>query len=86
MAERYTGEVRDGAVVLDPGSAPPPDGSRVHVEVVTTPEVDTDPSAAEAAPIPTLAERLKTVIGAAPGLPHDLAGQHDHYLHGQPKR
>lgn len=34
----------------------------------------------------TLAERLSSVIGKAEGLPTDLADQHDHYLHGQPKR
>jgi hypothetical protein len=36
--------------------------------------------------IPTLYERLKCVIGKAKGLPPDLALNHDHYLHGQPKR
>ena len=36
-------------------------------------------------PMPTLAERLKDVIGIAPGLPSDLAENHDHYLHGKPK-
>ena len=36
--------------------------------------------------IPTLYERLKDIIGSAKGLPPDLARNHDHYLHGQPKR
>jgi hypothetical protein len=29
---------------------------------------------------------LKDVIGKAAGLPKDLAENHDHYLHGQPKK
>lgn len=34
----------------------------------------------------SLADRLRSVIGKARGLPPDLAAQHDYYLHGQPKR
>jgi hypothetical protein len=49
--------------------------------VETYVEVETDESKT-----PTLAERLKSVIGTAQGLPSDLAAQHDHYLHGLPKR
>ncbi|MEX2176820.1 MAG: hypothetical protein WD872_20805 [Pirellulaceae bacterium] len=33
-----------------------------------------------------LAERLGKIIGIAEGLPSDLAEQHDHYLHGRPKK
>jgi len=32
-----------------------------------------------------LAERLRSAIGVAKGLPPDLARNHDHYLHGRPK-
>jgi hypothetical protein len=35
---------------------------------------------------PTLAERLLKLAGTVPGLPSDLAEQHDHYLHGTPRR
>jgi hypothetical protein len=35
---------------------------------------------------PTLAERFADVIGTVPDLPSDMADQHDHYLHGTPKR
>ena len=77
MAETFTGEVRGGVVVFE-GSPPLPDGTKVRVE-----RVDRDRETAET---PTLAERLAPVIGAAVGLPSDLAAQHDHYLHGLPKR
>ena len=34
----------------------------------------------------TLYERYKNVAGIAKGLPPDLAEQHDHYIHGTPKK
>ena len=76
MAQTYIGEIRDGVVVFE--GAPPPlaAGTRVRVEPIE-PEEDSTP---------TLAKRLKPIIGAAKGLPADLAEQHDHYLHGSPKR
>lgn len=72
------GTVRNGLVFLD---APQqlPDGTRVEVVVRTLPE-----DAGEAKP--SLAERLLKHAGAVPGLPPDLADQHDHYIHGTPKR
>ena len=33
-----------------------------------------------------LAEKLRRWAGKCKGLPSDLARNHDHYLHGQPKR
>ncbi|MBV8488344.1 MAG: hypothetical protein JO161_08695 [Planctomycetaceae bacterium] len=77
MAETFTGEVRGGVVVFE-GSPPFPDGTKVRIE-----RVETDGESAETL---TLAERLESVIGTAVGLPADLAAQHDHYLHGLPKR
>ena len=78
MAESYMGTVRGGVVVFEEDPPPLPDGTKVWIEPV---EVETEESTT-----PTLAERLKPVIGAAQGLPSDLAAQHDHYLHGLPKR
>ena len=69
----YEGEVRNGVVVLDEGIALT-DGTRVRVEPVAEPSRR------------TLAERLKNVIGIVEGLPSDFALNHDHYLHGQPKK
>jgi len=69
----YKGHVENGIVVLDePASFP--EGTKVRVEP--------DESAREL----TLAERLKDVIGIVKGLPPDFAAQHDHYIHGTPKR
>ena len=70
---RYTGQVKNGVVVLD-GKPALPDGVRVTVEPV------------EPGPSRSLAERMKSVIGIAKGLPKDLAENHDHYLHGRPKK
>ncbi len=70
----YTGKVKDGVVVLD-GPSRPPDGATVRVEEVSpTPDQ------------PSWAEVFKDLIGAAEGLPEDLAENHDHYIHGAPKR
>jgi hypothetical protein len=69
----YRGHIENGAVVLDE-PAPLPDGVKVRVE----PE--------ESEGERTLAERLKDVVGILKGLPSDFAAQHDHYIHGTPKR
>ncbi len=69
----YKGHVENGVVVLDePASFP--EGAKVRV--------GPDESGREL----TLAERLKDVIGIVKGLPPDFAAQHDHYIHGTPKR
>jgi hypothetical protein len=75
MAETFMGEIRNGVVVFE--GTPPllPEGTRVRVELIESPQ--------EAR---TLAGRLEDVIGKADGLPADLAENHDHYLHGLPKR
>jgi hypothetical protein len=76
MAQRSTGELKNGVVVFGDGTPPLSKGSRLKIEVVEA-----------ARPLArTLAERLASVVGRADGLPDDLAAQHDHYLHGQPKR
>ena len=69
----YRGHVENGVVVLDePASLP--EGAKVRVEL-EAPEREL-----------TLAERLKDVVGILKGLPADFAAQHDHYIHGTPKR
>ena len=75
MAETYTGQVVNGVIVLDEGCPPLPEGMKVRVEPDgTNRELD------------ALQQLLLDVAGKAQGLPEDLAEQHDHYLHGQPKR
>jgi hypothetical protein len=70
----YRGRVKDGVIVLEPPAALP-EGSEVDVSPKAEPEV-----------IPTLNERFKDVIGILDELPSDMAENHDHYVHGAPKR
>ena len=69
----YRGKVKNGVIVLN-AEATLPEGTEVNVEPV--------PGAVRR----TLAERLGDLIGSMPELPSDMAAQHDHYLHGAPKR
>jgi hypothetical protein len=70
----YRGHVQNGVVVLDemPNL---PEGAEVQVAVVV-------PGAEES----TLGSRLMKFAGTLEGLPSDLARNHDHYLHGAPKK
>lgn len=69
------GHIRNGTVVLDE-PVKLPDGTSVEVDVRTVTAVHEGP---------TLYERMRDVIGIAPGLPADMAENHDHYIHGTPK-
>jgi len=71
----YPGHVKNGVIVLDE-PVRLPEGAAVRVELAGDSEA--------AKPLPTLAERLKDVIGIVEG-PPDLAASHDHYAHGKPK-
>jgi hypothetical protein len=75
MGESYTGQVRNGVVVFDEGGNPFPEGIRVKVAPMDRDEAVED-----------LSRRLLELAGTVEGLPSDLAEQHDHYLHGTPKR
>jgi hypothetical protein len=75
----YRGHVKDGTVVLH-DDARLPDGTEVNIEPVEAAASVAEPE------LPTLYERFKDVIGMATGLPPDFAEQHDHYIHGTPKR
>jgi hypothetical protein len=74
----YRGIVKNGVVVLGEG-AKLAEGTEVHIEPVARGE-------STAGEGPTLLEQLSDVIGSVPELPPDMAQQHDHYLHGAPKR
>ena len=67
------GTIKNGTIVLD---QPPslPDGERV--------EVDLKPIAQAQ---PTFIDLLE-FAGCMPDMPADFAAQHDHYIHGTPKR
>ena len=70
---QYEGHVAGGVIVLD-DKANLPEGTRVQVVPIAPQEPR------------TLAEKFQNVIGKASGLPDDMAAQHDHYIHGSPKR
>ena len=71
------GKIKGGAVILDePGALP--DGTVVRVE-----PVEADGAREEGA---SLSEKLLRLAGTVKGLPPDLARNHDHYLHGLPKK
>ena len=74
----YRGVVKNGVVVLREGTGLP-DGTEVRIEPIVRGE--NLPSEG-----PTLTEQFGNVIGMVPELPADMAAQHDHYLHGAPKR
>ena len=67
------GIVRNGVIVTADG-APLPEGTRVLITI--------EPSAADGQ---ALQQYLLGQAGTVPGLPRDLAEQHDHYAHGKPK-
>jgi hypothetical protein len=76
----YRGRVENGVIRLD--DAPVlPEGTEVEACVLAE-----SSSQADEQTVPSLYERLKDVVGKVKGLPPDFAENHDHYLHGQPKR
>jgi len=79
----YHGVVKEGRVEFD--GETPEDGSRVDVTVSPTPSVHPEADSAET-PQTTLYEVMKGLIGKAEGLPPDFARNHDHYIHGAPKK
>jgi hypothetical protein len=76
----YEGHVKNGMVVVDdPVSLA--DGTKAEVEIAVPASSDT-PDLLE----PTLYEQLAPLVGAAKGLPPDLARSHDHYLHREVRK
>ena len=74
----FEGTVINGRIVLDEVPVIP-DGTRVKVEVVSEPASRRDQTGSSLA---TLLE----FAGLVKDLPPDMARNHDHYLHGAPKR
>ena len=72
----YKGKVKNGMVVLQEGVSLPED-AEVNVELV-------GPSGPKQPP--SWAEVFKDVIGSVDDMPPDMAENHDHYIHGTPKK
>lgn len=71
-----TGIVENGTVKL-PISVP--DGTRVEVVLPA------DTAAGEPKPAGSFFDTVRELIGSVEG-PEDWAAEHDHYIHGSPKR
>ena len=89
----YTAQVKNGVVVFDNGS--PPEGAKLRIEVVmpdaktprTQGDFDQGSQAGEQSPArPAIWDKLLKLAGTVKGLPPDMAENHDHYIHGAPKR
>lgn len=65
----------NGTVVVLPPEAKLPAGTQVRVEEIQA----TDGT-------PSIWEKLSAFSGVATDLPPDMAENHDHYVHGTPKR
>ncbi len=79
------GHIENGQIVLNEHISLP-EGARVRVELIAAEAMKVFTKETAAEELPSLYERMKPFIGAAKGLPADYAINHDHYLHGQPKR
>lgn len=70
----YKGHVENGVIVLDE-DAKLPDGTRVRIE----PEEDMSS-------VESLRRGLLSLSGIVKDMPPDFARNHDHYIHGTPKK
>lgn len=77
----YQGHFENGVIVLDE-PANLPDGAKVRVELLSPGEAPQTPET----PQSTHYEHYEPIIGAIDDLPEDFAAQHDHYIHGTPKK
>ncbi len=75
------GHVEEGRIVLDE-EAPLKEGMKVRIELLAETTTNGENESAES----SLYDRMKEFVGSVEGLPADAAENHDHYLHGQPKR
>ena len=73
-----TGQIHNGQVILDT-PLPLKNGERVEVSVRPL-------NGQSATPEKTHFEIFREIIGIAEDLPEDFALNHDHYIHGTPKK
>ncbi len=76
----YRGHVKNGVVVLEDGAALP-EGVAVRVQPLKP-----VPGGKRRKSRETLGERLMKFAGSVQGLPSDMARNHDHYIHGTPRK
>ena len=76
----YRGHVKNGVVVLE-DKAKLAEGTPVRVQPLRRTS-----GKKKAARAQTLGERLMRFAGSAKRLPRDMARNHDHYIHGTPKK
>ena len=79
------GHIENGQIILDQ-EIPLPEGMKVRVEFVGNKPPEESAEEPSSGELPSLYERMKPFVGSVKGLPPDFAINHDHYLHGQPKR
>jgi hypothetical protein len=72
LAMSFTATVENGVIRL-PDGVSLPNGAQVRVEPIQLPANE-------------LTRRLTEIAATVEGLPSDLAAEHDHYIHGTPKR
>jgi len=75
------GHIENGKIVLDE-FAPLVNGTKVRIELLAS----NSDEATDTEDGPTLYDQFKPIIGIVKDLPPDFARNHDHYLHGQPKK
>lgn len=88
MSTSCIARVENGVVRL-PANFAAPEGCEVRVTIppATSASRPDEESPSKAEPTrPGFLERYARFIGIADDLPSDLAENHDHYLHGHPKR
>jgi hypothetical protein len=78
------GHVEKGVIVLD-DAAKLPDGTEVTIAPIKSRRKTVKKKTRKSSK-PTVWEVMRKFAGQAKGLPSDLARNHDHYLHGHPKK
>lgn len=76
----YKGTVAGGVIVLD-AKAKLPDGTKVEVRPARQSARVTVPMSRR-----ERLARIDAIAATMPPIPSDFAKQHDHYIHGTPKR
>ena len=73
----YRGHIQGNVVILETPTDLP-EGTPVIVEPAPVPAAEPE--------LPSFLEQFREFVGCMEGLPEDFAENHDHYIHGTPKR